>query len=106
LLDQLTQQNAALVEQNAVPAHALKDQADQLAHAVVVFKLSGTATNSCPGNFLCHINHKTVGSLVLPRNGTGAKYGASVSINSRERKIKTHVYNGFANRQVMWLGAM
>ena len=37
-LDQMTQQNAALVEQSAAAAESLRDQADQLARAVAVFK--------------------------------------------------------------------
>lgn len=39
-LDQMTQQNAALVEQSAAAAESLRDQADQLARAVAVFKTS------------------------------------------------------------------
>jgi methyl-accepting chemotaxis protein len=38
-LDQMTQQNAALVEQSAAAAQSLKDQASQLAGAVQVFRL-------------------------------------------------------------------
>ena len=38
-LDQMTQQNAALVEQSAAAAASLKEQADRLAHAVSVFAL-------------------------------------------------------------------
>ncbi len=37
-LDQMTQQNAALVEQSAAAAESLREQAGQLAHAVAVFK--------------------------------------------------------------------
>jgi methyl-accepting chemotaxis protein len=39
-LDQMTQQNAALVEQSAAAAQSLKDQADRLAEAVALFKVS------------------------------------------------------------------
>ncbi len=39
-LDEMTQQNAALVEQSAAAASSLKDQADRLAEAVAIFKLS------------------------------------------------------------------
>jgi methyl-accepting chemotaxis protein len=42
-LDQMTQQNAALVEQSAAAAQSLREQADQLAQAVAVFKLTGHA---------------------------------------------------------------
>jgi methyl-accepting chemotaxis protein len=38
-LDQMTQQNAALVEQSAAAAQSLKDQADRLAEAVAMFKV-------------------------------------------------------------------
>ena len=43
-LDQMTQQNAALVEQSAAAAQSLRDQAQRLAGAVQVFKL-GDATH-------------------------------------------------------------
>jgi ABC-type transporter Mla subunit MlaD len=43
-LDQMTQQNAALVEQSAAAAESLKDQADKLAKAVAIFKLSRNET--------------------------------------------------------------
>jgi methyl-accepting chemotaxis protein len=44
-MDEMTQQNAALVEEAAAAAESLQDQADGLAQAVSVFKLaSGTGT--------------------------------------------------------------
>jgi hypothetical protein len=42
-LDQMSQQNAALVEQSAAAAQTLRDQADQLARAVAVFITNGSA---------------------------------------------------------------
>ncbi len=39
--DQVTQQNAALVEESAAAASSLKSQAEQLVHAVSVFKIAG-----------------------------------------------------------------
>mgnify|MGYP006170681509 CR=1 FL=1 len=42
-LDQMTQQNAALVEESAAAAESLKDQAGRLAEVVRVFRLSGSA---------------------------------------------------------------
>jgi len=42
-LDQVTQQNAALVEESAAAAESLKHQAAQLAETVSVFKLSSTS---------------------------------------------------------------
>jgi methyl-accepting chemotaxis protein len=43
-LDQMTQQNAALVEESAAAAESLRDQADQMAQAVAVFKIGGLAS--------------------------------------------------------------
>jgi methyl-accepting chemotaxis protein len=43
-LDQMTQQNAALVEQSAAAATSLKDQAGKLAQVVGMFKLGSTST--------------------------------------------------------------
>ncbi len=45
-LDQMTQQNAALVEESAAAAESLRDQANQLAQAVAVFKISGATAVS------------------------------------------------------------
>jgi len=42
-LDQMTQQNAALVEQSAAAAQSLKEQAARLAETVQVFRLNGVA---------------------------------------------------------------
>ena len=40
-MDQVTQQNAALVEQSAAAAASLEQMAQQLVEAVAVFKLPG-----------------------------------------------------------------
>ncbi|MBX9872158.1 MAG: MCP four helix bundle domain-containing protein [Burkholderiaceae bacterium] len=45
-LDQMTQQNAALVEQSAAAAQSLREQADQLAQAVAVFKLAAPSART------------------------------------------------------------
>ncbi|MDP2265108.1 MAG: hypothetical protein Q8J70_01025, partial [Thiobacillus sp.] len=42
-MDEMTQQNAALVEEAAAAAESLQDQASQLAQAVSVFKLDGVS---------------------------------------------------------------
>jgi methyl-accepting chemotaxis protein-2 (aspartate sensor receptor) len=43
-LDQMTQQNAAMVEQSAAAAESLRDQAHMLAQAVSVFKLTNSGS--------------------------------------------------------------
>jgi len=45
-LDQMTQQNAALVEQSAAAAQSLRDQATRLAQVVGTFRIDGTDTRS------------------------------------------------------------
>jgi methyl-accepting chemotaxis protein len=45
-LDEMTQRNAALVEQSAAAADSLKDQATRLARAVEVFRLGGAARHT------------------------------------------------------------
>jgi methyl-accepting chemotaxis protein len=47
-IDDVTQQNAALVEQAAAAAQSMRDQADLLAQAVSVFKLAGTPHSARP----------------------------------------------------------
>jgi methyl-accepting chemotaxis protein len=44
-LDQMTQQNAALVEQSAAAAESLREQAQRLAQVVSAFKLTSSAPN-------------------------------------------------------------
>jgi methyl-accepting chemotaxis protein len=39
-MKQVTRQNAALVEEAAAASATMRDQADELAHAVTVFRLS------------------------------------------------------------------
>ena len=55
-LDQMTQQNAALVEESAAAAQSLREQAEHLAQVVSVFKVNGAAyTGVAPP---VHVAHK------------------------------------------------
>jgi methyl-accepting chemotaxis protein len=47
-MDQVTQQNAALVEQSAAAAQAMQEQAENLSHAVGFFTLSDTGRMQAP----------------------------------------------------------
>ena len=49
-MDQVTQQNAALVEESAAAAESLKLQAQHLVESVVRFKLSGTDAPRAPAS--------------------------------------------------------
>ena len=47
-LDQMTQQNAALVEESAAAAQSLKDQSVRLSEVVGTFRLSTDASHTAP----------------------------------------------------------
>jgi hypothetical protein len=47
-LDQMTQQNAALVEESAAAAESLKDQAVRLAQVVQIFRIDGLMASALP----------------------------------------------------------
>ena len=53
-LDQMTQQNAALVEESAAAAESLKEQATRLASAVSAFKLGTQKVHAEP---VMHVSH-------------------------------------------------
>jgi len=58
-IDQVTQQNAALVEESAAAAVSLKDQAERLAQAVSVFKLSEVPASSPQSSAPASLRTKT-----------------------------------------------
>ena len=51
-LDEMTQQNAALVEQSAAAAESLREQAERLAEVVSIFKLTGSNVTRIHGSGL------------------------------------------------------
>ena len=48
-MDQVTQQNAALVEEAAAATQSLQDQAIELAQTVSIFKIDAGGTTGRPG---------------------------------------------------------
>ena len=68
-MDEVTQQNAALVEQAAAAAEALQDQAAHLAQVVSVFKLDGAAAAraAAPIAAARAIKARPVARVVLPK---------------------------------------
>ncbi|MDR3481651.1 MAG: methyl-accepting chemotaxis protein [Burkholderiaceae bacterium] len=72
-MDNVTQQNAALVEEAAAAAQSLQDQADNLSQAVSVFKTDGThATVAAPV--------KSAANLTQIKVGAARKLGAPRSV--------------------------
>ena len=79
-LDQMTQQNAALVEQSSAAAESLRDQAQQLAAVVSVFKVSGAVDVSHPSSTPASRPvppriepQKTIASNPISKSGGGQK---------------------------------
>jgi methyl-accepting chemotaxis protein len=66
-LDQMTQQNAALVEQSAAAAESLKDQAGRLAGAVSSFRLGGAAPAAT------HISATPAARPAVPKSSPAAR---------------------------------
>ncbi|HEY4069147.1 MAG TPA: methyl-accepting chemotaxis protein [Burkholderiaceae bacterium] len=73
-LDQMTQQNAALVEQSAAAAESLKEQAAALAHVVSTFRLGNTASVR-PAAFTAAVSTASKPTAAKP---AGPKTGSAV----------------------------
>ena len=84
-LDQVTQQNAALVEESAAAAESLKHQAANLAEVVSVFKLNGSTPKAAKANHAAPIRVAN-----LPRPPVKAKPAlASSSASPMQRPSDT-----------------
>jgi hypothetical protein len=66
-MDQVTQQNAALVEEAAAASQSLRDQADKLAQIVSVFKIDNNAVVSSTTRHTALADHS--GSALRPTIG-------------------------------------
>ena len=88
-MDQVTQQNAALVEESAAAAESLKEQAQQLVQAVAVFKLGrGEAAQARPrARTEPHRGRAArpdrARNVTRPRFGTQAKAGRTAQAATR-----------------------
>ena len=80
-LDQVTQQNAALVEESAAAAESLKHQAANLAEVVSVFKISGSTPTAAKANHAAPIRVAN-----LPRPPVRAKPAAASSAATAPRR--------------------
>ena len=66
-LDQMTQQNAALVEESAAAAESLKDQAQRLAQVIQIFKLEASAQAALPAPVRQASKPQATASLPAPK---------------------------------------
>ncbi|TXI16807.1 MAG: HAMP domain-containing protein [Nitrosomonas sp.] len=90
-MDEVTQQNAALVEEAAAAAHSMDDQAQALIQAVSVFKLSTSSSHSLVTP-IKRSNRPTVAKL--PNRGSATRKAIaakkdtdSTSVSSQPRKV-------------------
>ncbi len=83
-LDQMTQQNAALVEESAAAAESLKEQATRLASAVAAFKLGTQKVHAEP---VLQASHTTPRAIA---HGVAAR-GATVTAATASKTYKTTV---------------
>lgn len=98
-MDQVTQQNATLVEEASAAAQSLQDQAGTLAHAVSIFKLDDTQL------VLASAPTSTMASIAPPSSGAGSerarlpgKSEASIAVaRSRDGQRKAPSGAGNAN---------
>jgi methyl-accepting chemotaxis protein len=84
-LDQMTQQNAALVEQSAAAAESLKEQATRLASAVAAFKLgthSAPATHHVASQAIHKAQVSSAAKPPEPKASEPAHSSASASANA------------------------
>jgi methyl-accepting chemotaxis protein len=65
-MDQVTQQNAALVEEAAAAAESMREQAQQLEHAVAVFRISHDAERPAPAQAKPAVNVAAVAERRSP----------------------------------------
>lgn len=83
-MDQVTQQNAALVEESAAAAASLKDQAEKLAQAVAVFRLSQHESQNAIANA-----SQSSARVVASAPATTAKPAASKPVAKRAATATT-----------------
>ena len=72
-MDEMTQQNAALVEEAAAAAEALQDQASVLSQAVAVFKFEGVAGAAVPSPAAPRLSAPRAPAPSAPRASAAAK---------------------------------
>jgi methyl-accepting chemotaxis protein len=90
-LDQMTQQNAALVEQSAAAAQSLREQADQLAQAVAVFKLAGAAAMATAQPRAVPDSHPKPKPLARPLPPAGNRSAAKAAVVLPPARLATPV---------------
>ena len=84
-LDQMTQQNAALVEESAAAAQSLREQADQLAQVVSMFKVDAASYGSAQAG----IGAARATAAMQPAPATPARKPAAAFAGAKAPRIGT-----------------
>lgn len=82
-MDQVTQRNAALVEQMAAAASSLKAQAQDLVQMVAVFKLAGNVHSSLAKQAHAPPTHKPPPALALQARHSGRQESALCHVQTQ-----------------------
>jgi methyl-accepting chemotaxis protein len=96
-MDQVTQQNAALVEEAAAASEAMQEQAGQLAQTVGVFKIGGqvaSARPAAPARALAQPKPVRPASPALVPNKPQSEAGTSVPAPRNRRTALPHKTGG------------
>ena len=88
-MDEVTQQNAALVEEAAAAAGALQSQAESLAEAVAVFRIDNNAARGVKAGPAA-ASHSNAGANSGPNSGanSGAPHGGAAPALSKSRPTR------------------
>jgi methyl-accepting chemotaxis protein len=84
-MDDVTQQNAALVEQAAAAAESLEEQALQLVQVVTRFKLENSA--AAPQRIVAD---KTMHKIEPPRSKSSSNKSRQMAAPKKQNKAETH----------------
>ena len=90
-LDQMTQQNAALVEQSAAAAESLRDQSGRLSEAISVFRLSNAPASAA---------RAVIGKLALAKPAPARPVVAKTVAKSVAKSVAKHAAKPAANASV------
>src|SRR5258706_4773276 len=104
-LDQMTQQNAALVEQSGAAAESLREQANRLAQAVAVFKLAQGETRSAisQAQSIAKSKAAAVKTFASPAaKGSGKQSPSTAAMPTRKPNVKPASQSGSTPSSQDW----
>ncbi|MBY0410418.1 MAG: HAMP domain-containing protein [Burkholderiaceae bacterium] len=95
-LDQMTQQNAALVEESTAAAASMRDQAQRLAEVVSVFNVGAVATRApaAPPRAVAARNVAAAAPARIAASATAARLGSSPSTVARKAQAPVTARSG------------